>query len=177
MLPYTLLGLLSHYPRHGYDLKNAIEQALGGRREINFGQIYTTLSRLERDGLVTASEAEDGRGKRNYQITPKGREELEAWLNQTVKKNEALQDEFIVKLIVRYLAGYGDALEIVARQRQTYLQQLQTFTSLASEEKDNEPVVALLLEGAMLHLQADLRLLDLCDEQLEKLDKTFTKRL
>ena len=177
MLPYTLLGLLSHKPRHGYDLKNAIEQALGGRREINFGQIYTTLSRLERDHLVTSSETEDGRGKKNYRITAKGRRELETWLNQTVKKNETLQDEFIVKLIVRYLAGYGDALEVVARQRQAYLQQLQTFTSLASGEKDNEPFVSLLLEGAMLHLQADLRLLDLCDEQLEKLDKAFVKKV
>ena len=176
MLPYTILGLLSHQPRHGYDLKNAIEWALGGRREVNFGQIYNTLSRLERDGLVIASAVKDGRGKRNYQITPKGREELEVWLNQTVKKNESLLDEFLVKLIVRYLAGYGDALEIIAHQRQAYLQQLQTFTVLASEEKDNEPFVPLLLEGAILHLQADLRLLDLCDERLENLDKTFTER-
>jgi len=67
MLKHALLGLLARQPRHGYELKNALEQALGGNWEINFGQIYTTLGRLERDGLVTShTDAEDRRGKRDY---------------------------------------------------------------------------------------------------------------
>ena len=170
MLPYTLLGLLASQPRHGSDLKNAIEHAFGGQREINFGQIYTTLSRLERDALVTASVAEDGRGKKTYRITPKGRKELEAWLNQTVEKIETYKDEFLVKLIVRHLAGYGDALEAITRQRQAYLQQLRDLTAL-SVRKGDDPYVSLLIEGAMLHLQADLHWLDICDERLDHLEK------
>jgi DNA-binding PadR family transcriptional regulator len=169
MLPYALLGLLASQPRHGYDLKNAIEHAFGGHREINFGQIYTTLSRLERDGLVIASEAEDGRGKKTYHITPQGRKELQTWLDQTVIKVESYKDEFLVKLIVRHLAGYNDTLAAITRQRQAYLQQLRDLTSLAAQKGD-DPYVSLLIEGAMLHLQADLRWLDLCDERLENLD-------
>ncbi len=169
MLPYALLGLLAHQPCHGYDLKNAIEQALGGQREINFGQIYTTLGRLERDGLVVASEAEDGRGKRTYSITSQGRQKLEDWLSQTVEKPQPFQDEFLVKLIVRHLAGYGDIFETIARQRQAYLQQLRDLTTLARPEGD--PFVGLLIEGAALHLEADLRWLDSCEERLEHLDQ------
>jgi len=172
MLPYTLLGLLASQPCHGYDLKNAIEQAFGGQREINFGQIYTTLSRLERDGLVTAAEAEDGRGKKTYSITPQGRHELEAWLGQTVEKIETYKDEFLVKLIVRHLAGYGDTLAAITRQRQAYLQQLRDLTAL-SVRKGDDPYVSLLIEGAMLHLQADLHWLDICDERLEHLEKSL----
>jgi DNA-binding PadR family transcriptional regulator len=172
MLPNTLLGLLASRPCHGYDLKNAIEQAFGGQREINFGQIYTTLSRLERDGLVTASEAEDGRGKKTYSITPQGRNELEAWLDQTVEKIETYKDEFLVKLIVRHLAGYGNTLAAITRQRQAYLQQLRDLTAL-SVRKGDEPYVSLLIEGAMLHLQANLHWLDICDERLEYLEKSL----
>ena len=170
MLPYALLGLLVTQPRHGYDLKNAIEQAFGGQREINFGQIYTTLNRLERDGLVTATEVEDARGKKTYSITPPGRAELENWLNQTVEKIEPYKDEFLVKLIVRHLAGVGDSLAAITRQRQAYLQQLRNLTALAAQKGD-DPYVSLLIEGAMLHLQADLRWLDICDERLEKLEE------
>ncbi|MBN2386377.1 MAG: helix-turn-helix transcriptional regulator [Anaerolineales bacterium] len=172
MFAYTILGLLARQPHHGYDLKRAIEQALGGSREINFGQIYTTLGRLERDGLAEVqSEADDGRGKKTYRITAAGRRELEAWLDQPVVKNESFKDAFLVKLIVRHLAGYGDALAAITRQRQAYLKQLRGLTALAAEKAD-QPFVSLLAEGAILHLQADLRWLDLCDERLESLESS-----
>ncbi len=167
MLPYAILGLLAHEPHHGYDLKNALEKALGGDREINFGQVYTTLARLERDGLVSASaQAEDGRGKKTYQITERGRAELSGWLDRPVEKRRPLQDEFFVRLLVRQLAGYGSPQESIARQRQVYLQHLRELTALAAAKQDDN-FMALLVEGAMLHLQADLRWLDLCDERLE----------
>jgi DNA-binding PadR family transcriptional regulator len=167
MLRFALLGLLVCQPLHGYDLKNKLERALGGNWEINFGQIYTTLGRLERDGLISAgTEAEDGRGKKTYEITDLGRNELETWLDQSVEKVESLRDEFLVKLIVRHLAGYGDTLLAIAQQRQAYLQQLRELIALAGR-KSEDPLVSLLIEGAILHLQADLRWLDLCDERLE----------
>jgi DNA-binding PadR family transcriptional regulator len=170
MLKHALLGLLARRPRHGYDLKNALEEALGGRWEINFGQIYTTLSRLERDGLVTGQvDAEDKRGKRTYALTSQGRAELETWLGRPVEKVESFRDEFFIKLVVHHLAGYRDTLAMIAGQRQAYLQQLREMRTLSAQVQD-DPFVALLVEGAMLHLQADLKWLDLCDERLEELD-------
>lgn len=167
MLPYALLGLLAKEPHHGYDLKNALEKALGGNREVNFGQVYTTLARLERDGLVSAAaQAEDGRGKKTYRITERGQAELGNWLDQPVEKRRPLQDEFFARLLVRQMAGYGSHQESITRQRQVYLQQLRELTALAASG-DQDDFMALLIEGAMLHLQADLRWLDLCDERLE----------
>lgn len=172
MLRHALLGLLARQPRHGYELKNALEQALGGNWEINFGQIYTTLSRLERDGLVTVvADEQDKRGKKTYTLTAPGQTELETWLNQPVEKTRRLKDEFFVKLVVRHLAGYGDTLAMIASQRQAYLQRLRDLTALADQVED-DPFVALLIEGAILHLQADLRWLDLCDERLETFENS-----
>jgi len=155
MLRHALLGLLARDVRHGYELKNALEQALGGSWDINFGQIYATLQRLERDGLVNAVvDAKDRRGKKTYELTEQGRKELESWFDQPVEKSRRLR--------------YSDALDMIARQRQAYLQRVRDLTRLAADAP-KDPFVSLLIEGAILHLQADLRWLDLCDERLERL--------
>jgi DNA-binding PadR family transcriptional regulator len=167
MLKFALLGLLAHDPKHGYDLKNELEQALGGHWEINFGQIYTTLARMERDGLVeVAEEDRDGRGKKTYRVTAAGRRELDAWFDSPVEKPRPLRDEFFIKLVVGRLAGAADPARIIDRQRQAYLTQLRDLTALASRTAD--PYVGLMIEGGILHLQADLRWLDLCAERMER---------
>lgn len=168
MLKFALLGLLVRNPLHGYDLKIELERALGGHWEINFGQIYTTLARMERDRLVeVAAEGQDGRGKKTYQITPDGRKELAAWLAEPVEKPRQLRDEFFIKLIIGRLAGEHDASRVIDRQRQAYLQQMRALSALAKAADD--PMVSLLIEGAILHLQADLRWLDACQERMESL--------
>ncbi|MBN2084844.1 MAG: PadR family transcriptional regulator [Anaerolineales bacterium] len=167
MLKFALLGLLAQDPKHGYDLKNELEQALGGHWEINFGQIYTTLARLERDELVrVAAEDRDGRGKKTYRITAAGRKDLAAWFEEPVEKPRQLRDEFFIKWIVGKLAGQSDPMRIIDRQRQAYLTQLRDLTALTGRAGD--PNVELMVEGAILHLQADLRWLDLCEERLER---------
>jgi DNA-binding PadR family transcriptional regulator len=167
MLKFALLGLLARDPKHGYDLKNGLEQALGGHWEINFGQIYTTLARLERDRLVqVVAEDHDGRGKKTYRITPEGRKDLTAWFEEPVEKPRQFRDEFFIKLVVGRLAGGPSPMRIIDRQRQAYLTQLRDLTALAGRAED--PNIELMVEGAILHLQADLRWLDLCDERLER---------
>ncbi len=167
MLKFALLGLLASDPKHGYDLKNELEQALGGHWEINFGQIYTTLARLERDELVQdTAKDRDGRGKKTYRITPAGRRELAAWFEKPVEKPRQMRDEFFIKLIVGRLAGETDPVRIIDRQREAYLTQLRDLTALAGRAGD--PNIDLMVEGAILHLQADLRWVDLCEERLER---------
>jgi DNA-binding PadR family transcriptional regulator len=167
MLKFALLGLLARDPKHGYDLKNELEQALGGHWEINFGQIYTTLARLERDKQVRViAEDQDGRGKKTYQITPEGRKDLAGWLAEPVEKPRQFRDEFFIKLIIGRLAGESDPARIIDRQRQAYLTQLRDLTALTKRAGD--PGIELMVEGAILHLQADLRWLDLCEERLDR---------
>jgi DNA-binding PadR family transcriptional regulator len=168
---YAFLALLANQPRHGYDLKLALEQVLGeALPPMNAGQVYTTLARLERDGLVQGARvAEDRRDKRIYELTEAGRAALAAWLAEPAPGPQ-LKDEFFMKLVFSRLPGVDGAhepAELIARQRRAYLQSLRELTDLAGRlAGGSNQAAALLVEGAILHLQADLKWLDLCEEQL-----------
>lgn len=162
----ALLALLAEGPTHGYELKLAFERVFGAVwGSINVGQIYTTLGRLQRDGLVRSQEVEQsGRpDKRVYEITDEGRATLAQWLAEPVE-GARLKDEFFMKLMLAALAG-GEPVQLLDRQRTQYLQSLRDLDALALETEADSPT-QLLIEGAMLHLQADLRWLDRCEERL-----------
>ena len=158
------LALLSDGPRHGYDLKLALEERFGSTLPpINAGQIYTTLQRLERDGLVQgAGVPDDGRQKRIYELTDAGRAALEDWVAAPASATR-LRDEFFLKLVLAGLTGIADPTALVDRQRRQCLEGLR---ALADAAADGNEVGALLAEGAALHLEADLKWLDLCEERL-----------
>jgi DNA-binding PadR family transcriptional regulator len=168
---YPFLALLAHQPRHGYDLKLALEQLFGDALPpMNAGQVYTTLARLERDGLVQGARvAEDPREKRVYELTDAGRAALAGWLAEPAPGPQ-LKDEFFMKLVLSRLPGVdGDRepAELIARQRRAYLQSLRELNDLAIRlGNGSNQAAALLVEGAILHLQADLKWLDLCEEQM-----------
>lgn len=164
---YAVLALLAEGSTHGYELKQAFERLFGPVwPPINVGQIYTTLGRLERDGLVKSREVEQSRrpDKRVYELTDEGRTALGNWMNAPVE-GARLKDEFFMKLVLATLAG-TDPTRLLDRQRNEYLQALRDLDALAVET-DAESPAQLLIEGAMLHLQADLRWLDRCEERLE----------
>ncbi len=160
-----ILALLSAGYTHGYELKQAIDNAFGAvGPAINVGQIYTTLSRLERDGLVVSQEVEqsDRPNKRVYELTDDGRSALEHWVRDSTS-SPRLRDEFFVKLVLAQIAGIAEPADLIARQRQHYLQVLRDL-DLAAERTDEDGTGRLLVEGAVLHLQADLKWLDICEE-------------
>ena len=162
---FPLLALLSTGPAHGYELKQAMEQQFGAvLPPLNAGQIYTTLSRLERDDLVQDSAVEqNGRpNKRVYDLTEKGRAELAGWIGDATPATR-LKDDFFMKLILARAAGIADPLELIARQRAAYLQALRELDDLNA---NGDETAALLVEGAALHLEADLKWLDLCERRM-----------
>ena len=172
----TLLALLAEGTAHGYELKQAIEQMFGDAwPPLNIGQIYTTLGRLERDGLVASAHiAQAGRpDKRVYDLTDAGREEVRRWLEEPVS-GARLKDEFFTKLILARLPGVAalnggtDPRALIARQRRDYLQSLRDLNGLLLRQngRDDHASAALLIEGAILHLEADLKWLDLCEQRL-----------
>src|SRR3712207_2068416 len=122
---YAFLALLGSQPRHGYELKLALEQLFGAvLPPMNAGQIYTTLARLERDGLVRgALVAQSNRpDKRVYELTPAGREALAAWIEEPAAGPQ-LKDDFFMKLLLARLPGVDgahDVAALIARQRRTY---------------------------------------------------------
>jgi len=164
---FPLLALLAAGPAHGYELKQALEQRFGAvLAPLNAGQIYTTLQRLERDGLVDDDAvAQNGRpNKRVYRLTDQGRTELRSWVADSTPATR-LKDDFFIKLVLAEAAGIADPLELIDRQRSAYLQALRTLDDVAADT-NGDVTAALLVEGAALHLEADLKWLDLCERRL-----------
>jgi len=163
-----LLALLAKEPAHGYELKLALEQTFGqAYSSPNIGQIYVTLKRLEQDGLVCSQDVEqDGRpNKRVYELTPAGREQVAAWVQEPIV-GPRVRDEFFMKLILAPLAGLGDRMELINSQRRHYFGIMRNLMEMQGCMDDATPAARLLVEGAVLHLQADLDWLERCQEEL-----------
>ena len=167
---FPLLALLAKRPAHGYELKQALEETFGDLLPpLNAGQVYTTLARLERDGLVRGDEvADDTRNKRVYALTAGGRAALAEWTEAPLPAVK-LKDEFFMKLVLATKTGIADPRTLLERRRRECLQALRELNDLAAPEKGSRAVAAeLLVEGAALHLEADLRWLERCTERLIK---------
>lgn len=162
------LALLSKQPTHGYDLLQTYESLFSSvLPPLNAGQVYTTLSRLERDGLVDdyAVEQEGKPDKRIYRVTDQGRRALLDWFS-TPLSGPRIKDNFYMKLISARVSGMVDLQELIDVQRRQYLQSLHDLNNLALQpEVSADPGMFLLIRGAVLHLKADLEWLDLCEEE------------
>jgi len=166
-MKYFFLSLLAQAPTHGYDLLLSYEQLFStALPPLNAGQIYTTLGRLERDGLVRKSEVEQsGKPDKNvYELTSEGRQALLEWFSEPVAGSR-LKDNFYLKLVSSRLSGLANPQDLIARQRQQYLQSLHNLNALALQPAmTDEPDKGLLIQGMILHLKADLEWLELCEE-------------
>ena len=166
-MKFPILAMLASAPAHGYELKRGLEEHFGAALPpLNTGQIYTALGRLERDGLVVAEGvAQDNRpNKRVYRVTDEGRAALDAWVAQPTPATR-LRDEFFMKLVLAGRAGIADPRALIERQRGEYLQSLRDLDGLQAAA-NGDPAQSLLIEGAALHLEADLKWLSLCEERL-----------
>jgi DNA-binding PadR family transcriptional regulator len=160
------LALLAADRGHGYELKQSLEQEFGELLPaLNAGQIYTTLARLERDDLVVGqSVAGDSRRKRVYELTERGRAALAAWI-ETPVPGTRLKDEFFMKLVVVASAGLAEPRTVIDGQRREYMQSLRDLDALLAAN-GKSTAAELLVEGAVLHLKADLEWLDLNEQRL-----------
>jgi DNA-binding PadR family transcriptional regulator len=170
----AFLALLAQAPAHGYELKQAFDDTFGGVwPPINVGQIYTTLARLERDGMVRSIYVEQAHrpDKKVYELTDVGRVALEQWLDAPAE-GPRLRDDFFLKVVLAQRAGLRpghDPVQLIDRQRRRYLQEVRDLHQIAARaDASGNRTAALLAEGAMLHLQADLSWLDLCEAELTR---------
>jgi DNA-binding PadR family transcriptional regulator len=160
------LALLARDGVHGYELKQSLEQEFGALLPaLNGGQIYSTLARLERDGLVVGESVEgDSRRKRVYRLTESGRAALAGWI-ETPVPGTRLKDEFFMKFAVLASAGLAEPRTLIDRQRREYMQSLRDLDALLAANGKGA-AAELLVEGALLHLKADLEWLELIEERM-----------
>jgi DNA-binding PadR family transcriptional regulator len=170
-----LLALLEQSPRYGYQLRAEFEERTGATWPLNVGQVYTTLSRLERDGLVQA-DGEDDEGRLLYSITEDGRTEVREWFTTPVRREDRPRDELAIKLALAALVGDVDLSDVIQAQRTDTLRALQDYTRLKARALDNDLPWLLVLDGLIFQAEAEVRWLDTCEARLAGARRTKTRK-
>lgn len=165
----ALLGLLEERPRHGYELKHLHDRFFGAGRQLRFGQVYASLSRLLRDGFieVDAVEREEGPDRTLYAITSHGVARLEEWLLDPIDPTVYLRSEQFTKVVLALLSGRSPE-EILDAQRATHLR---TMRELTRKKREGDVADALTADFALFHMEADLRWIELTGARLDALRK------
>jgi DNA-binding PadR family transcriptional regulator len=164
---HTFLGLLEASPRHGYDLKRAYDGNFGRARPLAFGQVYATLSRLLKNGLVEVDSVESGEGpeRKRYAITAAGVTDVAQWLAQPEKPDLYLQSTLYTKVVLALLTGRA-AADVLDTQRAEHLRMMRELTR---RKTDGDLTDQLICDHALFHLEADLRWLELTTARLDEL--------
>jgi DNA-binding PadR family transcriptional regulator len=151
---------------YGYQLRVAFEESTGGTWPLNIGQVYTTLSRLERDELVRSLPEEDG-GQRPYEITDAGRAELTSWFTTPVSRGDRPRDELTIKLALALTTPGVDVRAVVQTQRGATMRTLQEYTRLkARADRPVDLSWRLVLDAMLFQAEAEVRWLDHCEASL-----------
>ena len=164
-----LLTLLAREPMHGYQLRSEFDAATGATWPLNIGQVYTTLSRLERDGFVEAvGKAEDGRVA--YRITDAGVQEVEKWFDAPVPREGRPRDELAIKLALAVTTPGVDVLTVVQTQRTATMTGLQDLTRLKAraDGDDGDLAWSLVLDSLLFRAEAEIRWLDHCEARVAR---------
>ncbi|GAB2604320.1 PadR family transcriptional regulator [Streptomyces capparidis] len=166
-ISHALLGLLESGPRHGYDLKRTFDQHFGRDRPLHYGQVYATMSRLLKNGLVEVDGIEPGGGpeRKRYAITDAGVTDVEQWLAQPEKPEPYLQSTLYTKVVLALLSG-RDAADVLDTQRAEHLRLMRELTR---RKRDGDLADQLVCDHALFHLEADLRWLELTAARLDQL--------
>jgi DNA-binding PadR family transcriptional regulator len=163
---HGLLALLERGPMYGYQLRVAFEESTGGTWPLNIGQVYTTLSRLERDGLVRPLPEGDG-GQRPYEITDAGQAELASWFATPISRADRPRDELAIKLALALTTPGVDVRAVVQTQRGATMRMLQEYTRLkARADQPSDLSWRLVLDAMLFQAEAEIRWLDHCEASL-----------
>jgi DNA-binding PadR family transcriptional regulator len=169
----ALLALLEQGPMYGYQLRSEFEQRTGATWPLNVGQVYTTLSRLERDGLVAGEDA-DADGHVIYRVTDAGRDEVSAWFTTPVPRTQPPRDELAIKLALAVTVPGVDVGTVIQRQRTATMTALQDYTRLKRGGRAADPVDpadmawSLVLDSLVFAAEAEIRWLDHCEARLRR---------
>src|SRR3954451_23590535 len=172
----ALLALLEQGPMYGYQLRAEFERRTGSTWPLNVGQVYTTLTRLERDGLV-AEDGADGEGHVIYRVTDAGREAVATWFTTPVERTQPPRDELAIKLALAVTVPGVDVGTVIQQQRSATIAALQDYTRLkrgrASDPQQlsddgSDMAWSLVLDSLVFAAEAEIRWLDHCEARLRR---------
>jgi DNA-binding PadR family transcriptional regulator len=165
-IKYGLLALLERGPMYGYQLRASFEESTGGTWPLNIGQVYTTLSRLERAGQVHSLPEAIG-GQRPYEITDAGRAELARWFAKPINRADRPRDELAIKLALAVTTPGVDIRAVIQTQRTATVRTLQEYTRLkARSDGEQDLSWRLVLDSMIFQAEAEVRWLDHCEASL-----------
>jgi DNA-binding PadR family transcriptional regulator len=167
-VPHALLALLSEAPKYGLRLQSEFESRTGEVWPLNVGQVYTTLQRLERDGLVEA-DGEGERSQKQYRLTSAGAEELADWLRTPPDLVPPPRDELVIKVLVALQVPGTDIHEILQVHRRHVIEVMQRYTQVKAATAENDVPLALVADAELFRLEGIVRWLDAADVRLKQL--------
>lgn len=163
---HALLALLSEGPKYGLQLRQEFESRTGDVWPLNVGQVYQTLQRLERDGLVRTDGAEGP--QKGYAITEDGAEELAAWLRTPAEVDQPPRDELLIKVLVAVQVPGVDVHEVVQVHRRHLIELMQRYTKVKADAPAEDVALALVVDAELFRLEAAVRWLDSADQRLRQ---------
>jgi len=165
---HALLALLSEGPKYGLQLREEFEAGTGEVWPLNIGQVYTTLQRLERDGLAESDGSDAGGPQRRFRITQAGREELAGWLRTPPDLTSPPRDELVMKILVALRLPGTDVPEVIQAHRRYLVQLMQQWTRIKEAAAESDISVALAVDAELFRLDAVIRWLDSADGRIRR---------
>jgi DNA-binding PadR family transcriptional regulator len=165
---HALLALLSQGPKYGLQLRQEFEAGTGEVWPLNIGQVYTTLQRLERDGLVASDDAGADERQKGFQITGQGRVELATWLRTPPDLSLPPRDELVIKVLVALRLPGVDVHELIQVHRRYLVELMQQWTRLKEDEAAFDFGFALAVDAELFRLDSVIRWLDAADGRLKR---------
>jgi DNA-binding PadR family transcriptional regulator len=165
---HALLALLSEEPKYGLQLREEFEARTGEVWPLNVGQVYTTLQRLERDGLVESDGTSEDGPQKVFRITAIGAEELGSWLRTPPDLASPPRDELVMKVLVAVRVPGVDVHEVIQAHRRYLVELMQQWTRIKEDEAEFDLGLALVVDAELFRLDAVIRWLDSADGRLKR---------
>ncbi|MGD0343588.1 MAG: PadR family transcriptional regulator [Acidimicrobiales bacterium] len=165
---YALLGLLSEQPKYGHQLRQEFEEKTGDVWPLNVGQVYTTLQRLERDGLVESDRADSEGPQKRFRITAAGEQELTEWLMTPIDLTVPPRDELVIKVLVALDVPGVEVQSVLQIHRRYVVELMQQWTRLKDDEGQHDFRLALVVDAELFRLDSVIRWLDAVDGRLKR---------
>ncbi len=165
---HALLALLSEGPKYGLQLRQEFEASTGEIWPLNVGQVYTTLQRLERDGLVESDEDDEPGPQKGFRITASGEKELDDWLRTPPDMTSPPRDELVIKVLSAMRVPGVSVHDVIQVHRRYLVELMQQWTRLKEDEADFDLSFALVADAELFRLDSVVRWLDTADGRLKR---------